>query len=85
MSQVHEAKPTDHLISISSGPWALLLKLAHSFSAKRDRHNQPGKTVQKLVTIGLLVYFPKQLSFKIYENLYLIQFSLISFELVGLT
>jgi len=41
------AKPTDHLISISSGPWALLLQLlAHSFPAKRDRHNQPGKVVQ---------------------------------------
>ena len=30
----------------SSGGWALLLKLAHSFPAKRDRHNQPGKAVQ---------------------------------------
>jgi len=28
------------------GPWALLLKLAHSFPAKRDRHNEPGKAVQ---------------------------------------
>ena len=68
MSQVYEAKTTDHLISVSSGPWALLLKLAHSFPAKSDRHNQTGKVVQKLVTI--LVYFPKWLSFKIYENLY---------------
>jgi len=41
MSQVHVAKPTDHLISVSSCPWALLLKLlAHSFPAKRLRHNQ---------------------------------------------
>jgi len=68
MSQVHEAKLTDHLISVSSGPWALQLKLAHTFTAKRDRHNQPGKAVQKLVTV--LVYFPKRLSFKIYENVY---------------
>jgi len=30
----------------SSGTWALLLKLAHSFPAIRDRHNQPGKAVQ---------------------------------------
>jgi len=53
---------------VSSSPWALLFKLAHSFPAKRDRHNQPGKAVQKLVKI--LVYFPKRLTFKIYENLY---------------
>jgi len=47
MSQVHVAKPTDYLISVSSGPRALLLKLsAHSFLAKRDRYNQPGKAVQ---------------------------------------
>jgi len=45
MRQVHAAKPTDHFISVS--PWALLLKpLAHSFPAKRERHNQPGKAVQ---------------------------------------
>jgi len=32
---------------ISSGPWVCYLKLsAHSFPAKRDRHNQPGKVVQ---------------------------------------
>jgi len=69
MNQVHVAKPTDHLSSISSGPWALLLKLlAHSFQAKRDRQNQQGKRCSKRVTI--LVYFPKWLSFKIYENLY---------------
>jgi len=43
---MHVAKSTDHLISVSSSPWALLLKLlAHSFPAKRDRHNQPGKVV----------------------------------------
>jgi len=71
------------LVSVSCGLWALLLKLAHSFPARRDRHNQPGKAVQKLATI--LVYFPKWLSFKIYENLYWIQFSLISFEFLGLT
>jgi len=53
---------------VSSGPWTLLLKFAHSFPTKRDRHNQRGKAVQKLVTI--FVYFPKRLSFKIYENLY---------------
>ena len=41
------------------------------------------KQSSKFVTI--LVYFPKRLSFKIYENLYCMQFSLISFELVGLT
>jgi len=47
MSQVYLAKRTDHLISISSGPWVCYLKLsAHSFPAKRDRHNQPGKVVQ---------------------------------------
>jgi len=34
--------------------------------------------------VAILVYFPKQLSFEIYENLYWIQFSLISFELVAL-
>jgi len=31
MSQVHVAKPTDHLISDSSGPLALLLKLIGLF------------------------------------------------------
>jgi len=60
--------------SVSSGPWVLLLKLAHSFLAKRERHNQPGKAAQKLETI--LAYFHKRLSFKTYENLYWIQFSL---------
>jgi len=30
----------------SSGRLALLLKLAHSFPAKHDRHNEPGKAVQ---------------------------------------
>jgi len=39
------AKPKDHLLSVISDPWALLLKL-DSFSAKRDRYNQPGKAVQ---------------------------------------
>jgi len=34
MSQVHVAKPTDHLISISSGQWALLLKLGSFFPSK---------------------------------------------------
>jgi len=41
------------------------------------------KQCREFVTI--LVYFPKRLGFKIYENLYWIQFSLISFELVDLT
>jgi len=41
------------------------------------------KQCSKFVTI--LIYFPKRLSFKIYENLYWIQLSLISLELVGLT
>jgi len=41
------------------------------------------KWCSKLVTI--LVYFPKWLRFKIYKNLYWIQFGLISFELEGLT
>ena len=35
--------------------------------------------------VKLLVYFPKRLSFKIYQNLYWTQFSLISFKLVALT
>jgi len=34
MSQVHVAKPTDHLISVSSGPWALLLKLGSFVPSK---------------------------------------------------
>jgi len=32
MSQVHVAKPTDHLTSVS---WACYINLAHSFPAKR--------------------------------------------------
>ena len=43
MSQVHVAKPTDH-ISVSSGPLGLLLKLGSlTFPAKRDRRNQLGQ------------------------------------------
>jgi len=44
---IHVAKPTDHLISVGSGPWALLLKLGSFYiiyQQKRDRHNQPGKS-----------------------------------------
>jgi len=40
-------KPTDHLISVSSGLFALLhIKLAYSFPTECDRGNQPGKAVQ---------------------------------------
>jgi len=34
MSQVYVAKPTDHLISVSIGPWDLLLKLGSFFRSK---------------------------------------------------
>jgi len=37
MSQVHVAKPTDHLISVSSGPWTLLLKLGPFFPSKMQQ------------------------------------------------
>jgi len=76
MSQVHVAKPVavDGLCYLN---WLIL-----SQQNVTDIINQE-KQCSKFVTI--LVYFPKLLRFKIYENLYRIQFSLISFELVGLT
>jgi len=68
--------------------WAPLRKLAHSFILSQqnvtDVINQE-KQCSKFVTIHCTRYFPKWLSLKIYENLYWIHFSLISFELVGLT
>ena len=71
MSQVHVAKPT--WLALVAVHGLCCLNLAHSFSAKRDRHNQPEKRcseywVKFFVTI--LIYFPKRLSFKIHENLY---------------
>jgi len=66
MSQVHVAKPTDHLISVSSSPWALLLKLGSFVPSKTADLINQGKRCSKLVPT--LVYFPKRLSFKIYER-----------------
>jgi len=45
MSQVHVAKLTDHrpLVAVHG---LCYLNLAHSFPAKRGRHNQPGKAVK---------------------------------------
>jgi len=74
MSQVHATKVTraqlilkstccSSVISVSSGPWALSLNSAHSFPAKRGRHNQPGKTAQQTCNN---TRFPKRLSFDIY-------------------
>jgi len=76
MSQVHVAKPVavDGLCYLN---WPIL-----SQQNVTDIINQK-KQCSKLVAI--LVYFPKRLSFKVCENLCWIQFSLISFELVGLT
>ena len=83
ISQVYLAKRTDHLVSISSGPWVCYLNYRlNSQQNVTDIINQE-KWCSKVVTI--LFYFPKRLSFKIYENLHWIWFSLISFELVGLT
>jgi len=61
--KVHAAKTTDHLISISSVPYGLCY-LNLNLTDIIDQE----KRCSKLVTT--LVYFSKQLSFKIYENLY---------------
>ena len=79
MSQlVHVAKP----VAVDGLRLCYLINWLNVFQQNvTDIINQEKKQCSKFVTI--LVYFPKRLGFKIYENLYWIQFSLISFELVG--
>jgi len=76
MNQVHVAK------AVAVHGLCYLNWLILSQQNVTDIINQE-KQCSKFVTI--LIYFPKRLSFKIYENLYWIQFSLISFELTCLT
>jgi len=46
----------------NGGRWTLQRKLAHSFPAKHDRHNQPGKAMQYICSNTRL--FPQTAQFQ---------------------
>jgi len=69
MSRVHVAKPTNHLISISSGPWALLMKLGSFVPMQQNVADMINQRKQRSKLVTTLVYFRRWLSFKTYTEL----------------